>query len=230
MPTSDGKASAKKTQVLLVEDHPIVRHGLRMLIDDEPDLHVCGEAESKANAWPLVRQLRPDVAVIDIALSDGSGLDLIQQIHDAIPSLPLLALSMHDENVYAERALRAGAKGYIMKREAMDKLMTAIRRVISGELYVSDAMASRLVSKLVDPAAAASAAGQSSPTVEALTEREFQVFRLIAEGVGPTQIAKRLSLSVKTVETHREHVKDKLGLKSGVELTRFALKWAMDHQ
>jgi len=223
MQTTESKTSSKKKQVLLVEDHPIVRHGLRVLIDDEVDLAVCGEAASVREAMPLVRELQPDVAVIDIALGDGNGLDLIRSIHDASPQISLLALSMHDEAVYGERALRAGAKGYIMKKEAMEKLLIAIRRVLGGELYVSEQMASRLVNKLVSPEGA-----KGEPTVEALSEREFQVFRLIADGIGPSEIAQRLSVSVKTIETHREHIKEKLGLKTGTELTRFALQWSMN--
>ena len=224
METSEAKSTGKKARVLLVEDHPVVRQGLSMLIDDEPDLAVCGGAESMRDAMPLMRKLKPDVVVVDIALGDGSGLDLIKDIHDALPNLPILALSMHDESVYAERAMRAGAKGYIMKKEAMDKVMTAIRRVLSGELYVSDKMAARMVTKLINPKAA------NAGPVDLLSDREFEVFRLIAEGIGPTEIAQRLSLSVKTIETHREHIKEKLGIKSGAELTRFSVQWAMEHR
>ena len=215
-----------KRKVLLVEDHPVVLHGLRAVIDDEADLVVCGEAANNADGLAQIKKLRPDIAVIDISLGSDNGLDLIKQAHEAMPELPLLALSMHDEAVYGERALRAGAKGYIMKKEAMDKLLTAIRRVMTGELYVSDTMAARLVNKLLNPAAAK----EAEPGVESLSQREFQVFRLIADGIGPSEIAQRLNLSVKTVETHREHIKEKLGLKTGAELTRYSLQWAMQHQ
>jgi DNA-binding NarL/FixJ family response regulator len=224
METSEAKFTGKKARVLLVEDHPVVRQGLSMLIDDEPDLVVCGGAESIAETMPMIRKLKPDVVVVDITLGDGSGLDLIKDIHDALPNLPILALSMHDESVYAERAMRAGAKGYIMKKEAMDKVMTAIRRVLSGELYVSEKMSARMVGKLINPKAA------NAGPVDLLSDREFEVFRLIAEGIGPTEIAQRLSLSVKTIETHREHIKEKLGIKSGAELTRFSIQWAMEHR
>lgn len=215
--------TSNKARVLLVEDHPVVRQGLTMLIDDEPDLTVCGGADSVAQSLPTIRKLKPDVVVVDIALSDGSGLDLIKDIHDSMPNLPILALSMHDESIYAERAMRAGAKGYIMKKEAMDKVMTAIRRVLAGELYVSDKMAARMVSKLINPKSA------NAGPVDLLSDREFEVFRLIAEGVGPTEIAQRLSLSVKTIETHREHIKEKLGLKTATELTRFSIQWASEN-
>jgi DNA-binding NarL/FixJ family response regulator len=214
--------SGKKRRVMIVEDHPVVRVGLQLMIDDEPDLEVCGGAESLKDATQMVKKLKPDVVVLDIALGDGSGLDLIKEIQTTRPELPILALSMHDESIYAERALRAGAKGYIMKKEAMDKVMTAIRRVLAGEVYVSEKMASRMVQKLVNPNVASSA----SP-VEALTDREFDVFRLIAQGIGPSEIAQRLGVSVKTVETHREHIKEKLSLKTGTELTRFCLQWEM---
>ena len=224
MPKNDSANSVtKKSRVLLVEDHPVLRHGLAMLIDDEPDLAVCGGAESIREATALIRKLKPDVVLVDITLSDGSGLDLIKSAHESDPDLPLLALSMHDEAVYAERALRAGARGYVMKKEAMDKVMTAIRRVLDGEIYVSEKMADRMVRKLVHAEQPEEKTG-----LEALSDREFEVFRFIAQGVGPTEIARRLDVSVKTIETHREHIKEKLGLKTGAELIRFSLRWAMN--
>lgn len=210
---------------MLIEDHPVVRLGLANLIDDEPDLHVCGGAETAVEAMEQIPRLRPDIVVVDIALGQTSGLDLIKQIHDEHATLPVLALSMHDEALYGERALRAGAKGYIMKKEAMDQVMTAIRRVLAGEIYISEKMASRMVSKFIDRKST-----KSSSPLETLTDREFEVFDLISQGIGPTEIAQRLSLSVKTIETHREHVKEKLQLKSAMELTRFALQWAMQQK
>lgn len=210
---------------MLVEDHPVVRHGLAMLIDDEADLLVCGGAESAEEALQRIPELQPDVVVIDIALGEQSGLELIKQLTDQMPNLPLLALSMHEEALYAERALRACAKGYIMKKEAMEKVMTAIRRVLSGEIYISEKMASRMVNKFIDRRGA-----KAGSPLEKLSDREFEVFTLISQGIGPTQMAQRLSVSVKTIETHREHVKEKLALKTGAELTRFALQWAMDQR
>jgi DNA-binding NarL/FixJ family response regulator len=224
MDATENKSESKTARVLLVEDHAVVRQGLAMLIDDEPDLSVCGGAESMREALPMVRKLKPDVVLVDITLGDGSGLDLIKSIHDTFADLPILALSMHDESIYAERALRAGAKGYIMKKEAMDQVMTAIRRVLAGELYVSEKMSARMVSKLINPKTA-----NASP-VDLLSDREFEVFRLIANGVGPTEIARRLALSVKTIESHREKIKEKLGLKTGAELTRFSVAWGIDHR
>jgi DNA-binding NarL/FixJ family response regulator len=214
-------SAAHKTRVLLVEDHPIVRHGLCSLIDDEPDMTVCGSAESVAEALQQMKATKPDVAVVDITLGDSSGLDFIAAVSQGKPGMPILALSMHDESVYGERALRAGAKGYIMKKEAMDKLLTAIRRVMAGEMYVSDHLTTRLLSKLVNPAETPRTPG------EVLSDREFEVFRMIADGLGPTEIARRLSVSVKTVQTHREHIKEKLSLKTASELNRFAMRWSM---
>lgn len=218
MEATDTSTAQGKSRIFLVEDHPIVREGLTMLIGGEGDLTICGSAGSVRETMPMVRKLKPDAVVVDITLDDGNGLDLIKELHDYDAKLPILALSMHDEAVYAERAMRAGAKGYIMKSEAMDKVRAAIRRVLGGEIYVSEKMATRMVQKLVNLREAPS-------QLDALTDREFQVFRMLADDIGPTEIAKRLDVSVKTVETHREHIKDKLGLKSGAELRRFATQW-----
>lgn len=218
-------ATVRKHNVMLVEDHPVFLHGLTMLIDDEPDLHVCGAAETVVQAHEMIRQLNPDVLVVDITLGEQSGLDLIKQLHEQYPQVPILALSMHDESLYAERALRAGAMGYIMKKEAMDRVMTAIRRVLSGEIYVSETMASRVVHRFIHPSG-----GKAGSPLEALSDREFEVFQLIASGIGPTEIARRLEVSVKTIETHREHIKHKLNLKNGAELIRFAIEWTMDRR
>jgi DNA-binding NarL/FixJ family response regulator len=210
--------------VLLVEDHPVVRHGLAMLIDHEPDLAICGEAVSIAEAMRCVQQNRPDIVIVDIALPDGSGLDLIKQLHIAEPGLAMLAMSMHDEAAWAERAVRAGARGYIMKKEAMDRVMVALRRVLAGEMYVSDRMASKMLLKLMHPAGAS----ETSP-MDALSDREFEIFNLIARGIGPTEIAQKLKLSVKTIQAHRENIKEKLHLDNAVDLTRFAFRWAMQN-
>jgi len=219
MEASDTSSERGKARIFLVEDHPIVREGLTMLIGGEGDLAICGSAGSVRETMPLVRKLKPDAVVVDITLGDGNGLDLIAELHEFDPKLPILALSMHDEAVYAERAMRAGAKGYIMKSEAMDKVRSAIRRVLGGEIYVSEKMTARMLQKLVN-------LREASSPLDALTDREFQVFRMLADDLGPTEIAKRLSVSVKTIETHREHIKDKLELKSGAELKRFAMQWS----
>ncbi len=213
----------RRVRVFLVEDHAIVRQGLTMLINDERDMSVCGGSDSATETVAMIRSLRPDVAIVDISLPDGSGLDLIRDMHLTAPAMPILALSMHDELLYAERALRAGASGYVMKREATDRVLTALRRVMGGEIYLSEPMASRILHKLVRPGETKDV----SPT-QSLTSREFEVFNLIAAGVGPSDIAKKLSLSVKTVETHRQRIKDKLGIKSGAELIRYAMRWLSD--
>jgi DNA-binding NarL/FixJ family response regulator len=209
-----------RTQILIVDDHPIVRQGLVELVNHEDDFAVCGQAEDYHEALRAVGQLNPDMAVVDISLKETSGLELIRDIHSRHPDLPILALSMHDETLYAERALRAGAMGYIMKQEATENVIAAIRRVLAGEIYVSDRMASRMVRKLVTGQPVANA----SP-VDCLSDRELEVFRLIGRGHGTRQISERLCLSVKTIETYRAHIKDKLNLADAAELLQYAIRW-----
>ena len=210
----------KEIRILIVDDHPIVRQGLAELVNHEDDLAVCGQAEDSHEALGAVSELEPDMAVVDISLKETSGLELIKDIHSQYPDLPVLALSMHDETLYAERALRAGAMGYIMKQEATENVIVAIRKILSGEIYVSDRMASRMVRKLV--------AGQSETTaspVDCLSDRELEVFHLIGKGHGTRQISERLHLSVKTIETYRAHIKDKLNLADAAELLQYAIQW-----
>ena len=209
-----------KTRILIVDDHPIVRQGLAELINHEEDFAVCGQAEDYHEALRAIGQLNPDMAVVDISLKETSGLELIKDIHSQHPDLPVLALSMHDETLYAERALRAGAMGYIMKQEATENVIAAIRRVLGGELYVSERMASRMVRKLVTGQTVTNA----SP-VDSLSDRELEVFRLIGKGHGTRQISERLCLSVKTIETYRAHIKDKLNLADAAELLQYAIQW-----
>ncbi len=209
-----------KRTVLIVDDHPIVRQGLAQLIDQERDLHVCGQAEDAHQAMRAIRMLNPDMVVVDISLRDSSGIELIKDIKVQYPNLPVLTLSMHDEGIYAERALRAGAKGYIMKQEATENVVTAIRRVLAGEMYVSDDMAAKMVSKLV-----AGRAETGSSPVDRLSDRELEVFRLIGSGFGTREMAEKLHLSIKTIETYRAHIKEKLGLVDANELLRAAINW-----
>jgi len=209
-----------KYGVLIVDDHPVVRQGLAQLINEEKDLEVYGHAEDAPQAMQAIKELKPDMVIVDISLKDTSGMDLIKDIKIQYPNLPVLTLSMHDESLYAERALRAGAKGYIMKQEATERVVTAIRRVLAGEIYVSDSMAAKMVSKL-----ATGVAPLGVSPVDTLSDRELEVFRLIGEGCKTREIADRLHLSVKTIETHRAHIKEKLGLKDGNELFRFAVEW-----
>ena len=215
----------KKTRILIVDDHPIVRQGLAELVNHEEDFAVCGQAEDYHEALRALDQLNPDMAVVDISLKETSGLELIKDVHLQHPDLPVLALSMHDETLYAERALRAGAMGYIMKQEATENVIAAIRRVLAGEIYVSERMASRMVRKLVTGQTVTSA----SP-VDCLSDRELEVFRLIGKGHGTRQISERLCLSVKTIETYRAHIKDKLALADAAELLQYAIKWLGSRQ
>ena len=209
-----------KIRILIVDDHPIVRRGLAELVNHEDDFAVCGQAEDYHEALRAIGELNPNMAVVDISLKETSGLELIKDIHSQHPDLPVLALSMHDETLYAERALRAGAMGYIMKQEATENVIAAIRKILGGEIYVSDRMASRMVRKLV--------AGQTVTTaspVGCLSDRELEVFRLIGKGHGTRQISERLYLSVKTIETYRAHIKDKLNLADAAELLQYAIQW-----
>lgn len=207
-------------RVLLVEDHPIVRQGLTELIEQEPDLSVCGVAASVPEALQAIAAEQPDIALVDLSLQDTSGIELIKDIKARQPQLPVLVLSMHDETLYAERALRAGARGYIMKEEATERVMTAIRKVLSGEIYLSERMSARLVSKLVDGPPTTGGA-----PVERLSDRELQVFEMIGRGIGTRQIAEALHISVKTIETHRERIKTKMRLANNSELVQHAMQW-----
>ncbi len=209
-----------KIKVLLVDDHPILRAGLRRLIDAEADMTVCGEAEDGPRAFDLVGTLQPDVAVIDISLKGSNGIELIKNLKARYPDLPTLILSMHDESLYAERALRAGSRGYIMKEEAIEQVLTAIRKVLGGEIFLSEKMKSKMLQQM------ATGKGKvvSSP-IETLTDRELEVFRLIGEGHSTRQIAGQLHLSVRTVEAYREYIKAKLNLKNATELVQHAFHW-----
>ena len=209
-----------KRTVLIVDDHPIVRQGLAQLIDQEQDLEVCGPAEDAHEAMQAIHSLNPDMVIVDISLKDTSGMDLIKDLKVQHPDLPVLTLSMHDEAVYGERALRAGARGYIMKQEATEKVVTAIRRVLAGELYVSDGMAAKMVSKIVG-----GGTRKTGSVVDCLSDRELEVFRLIGEGFSTREMAEKLHLSVKTIETYRAHIKDKLGFEDANELLRSAIQW-----
>ncbi|MGB2636790.1 MAG: response regulator transcription factor [Candidatus Acidiferrum sp.] len=213
----------KKCRVLLVDDHPIVRQGLALLIDREPDLSVCGEADGAHSAFHAITTLRPDIVVLDISLSGPDGLDVLKDIRMKTASLPVLILSMHDESIYAERAMRAGANGYIMKQEATEKVLVAIRRILQGEVYLSD----RLTSTMLQQYVRGTAPAKKSPLVN-LTDRELEVFRLIGEGHGTRQIADELHLSVKTIESYQAHIKEKLALRNARELVQHAIEWTMN--
>lgn len=213
--------SREKHRIVIVDDHPIVRQGLAQLIDQEDDLHICGQAEDAHEAMRAIRQLNPDLVIVDISLRTTSGIDLIKDIKAQFPTLPVLTLSMHDEALYAERALRAGARGYIMKQEAPAEVVAAIRRVLAGTTYVSQGMAAKMVSKIVT-----GPGEKGASPVDRLSDRELEVFRLIGEGYGTREMADKLYLSVKTIETYRAHIKEKLNLQDANQLLRAAIRWA----
>ncbi len=215
-------ATMKKSRVFVVDDHPIVRQGLALLVNREPDLMVCGEAEDAPSAMNAVLAAVPDILVVDISLNGPDGLDLLKDMKARLPSLPVLILSMHDESIYAERALRAGAQGYIMKQEATEKVLVALRRILAGEIYVSDRIANRMLQRFIGKG---NVAGPSS--VANLTDRELEVFRLIGEGHSTRRIAEELHLSIKTVESYQAHIKEKLALRSARELVQHAIQWTV---
>ncbi|MBW3543294.1 MAG: response regulator transcription factor [Planctomycetes bacterium] len=219
--TNNGRRTAT---VLVVDDHPIVRQGLRMLIASEEDLDVCGEAGSVDDAIRSYHDLKPDLVVADISLSDGSGVELVKELTACDPSAKILVASMHDETLFAERVLRAGAKGYINKDEATERLVHAIRQVLEGRVYLSDRMTERILCRAVG----GEHETRQAP-VEALSDRELEVFEQIGRGVTTRQIADKLHLSPKTVETYRENIKTKLNLKNATELTRHAVQWVLEN-
>jgi len=213
------------TKILIVDDHPLVREGLIGLLSAQSDFVICGEAAGATDARRIVAEQKPDVAIIDLTLSDGTGIDLIKELKARFQSVKLLVLSMHDESMFAERALRAGAMGYVSKQEASRTIVEAVRTVLAGRRYLSPNM-----TELVMQRAFISGADLSRPPVDRLTERERDVFELIGQGLSSRQIAVKLEVSPKTIETHREHIKEKLQLTTSTELTRYAVQWAMENQ
>ncbi len=211
------------TKILIVDDHPLVRTGFAQLIGDCPDLEVCGEAADMAEALKQIDTSAPQLAIIDLSLAGGSGLDLIEHIKSRNKDILMLVASMHDETLYAERVLAAGARGYINKQEAQDSIIRAIRQVLRGKVYLSESMTERLLNGMVDAPA-------EKRDIESLSNRELQVFELIGEGVSSSQIATQLNLSVKTIETHQANIKKKLGLGSAHELNQRAIRWVMDQE
>ncbi|MBB5038560.1 response regulator transcription factor [Prosthecobacter dejongeii] len=205
-------------RLLLIDDHPIMRHGLAQLIRAEDGLDVCGEAGNARDGLTAVGELKPDLVVIDLTLPDKNGLELLKDIQAQFPGTLCLVLSMHDETMYGERALRAGARGYIMKEAAADHLITAARKVLSGGIYVSDSMTSRMMEQVVGHRAKAA-------SLESLTDRELEVLEMIGQGVATKNIAERLCISARTVEAHRAHIKDKLAITEGAALVRYAVQW-----
>lgn len=215
---------AQKKSVLIVDDHPILRKGLSMMINQEPDLIVCGEAEDAYSAMEMIDRVNPDMVIVDISLPGVDGVEMLKNIKSRYGDLPALVVSMHDESLFAERALRAGARGYIMKQEALDDVLTAIRRVLNGEIFVSSRITTKMLEKLVE----ADVRKAGSP-LELLSDRELTVLRLIGQGLSTRQIADSLHLSVKTIESYRMHLKEKLKLSSGTDLLKYAIQWVQNN-
>jgi DNA-binding NarL/FixJ family response regulator len=214
------KPKTAPKRLLVVDDHPMMRTGLAQLIDNEGDLKVCAEADNAGQALNAVSKQKFDLALVDISLPDKNGLELIKDMRTLNPLLPILVVSMHDEMIYAERVLRAGARGYIMKQEGGQKFLQAIRQVLAGQVFVSDKMSARILENF-----SGNPLSSSSSPVRRLSDREFEVFQLIGQGVGTSEIAARLHLSVKTVEVHRANIKQKLSLTTATELVRYAVRW-----
>ena len=206
--------------ILIIDDHPIVREGIRRLIEKEPSLEVCGEAEDAREALALIEQKRPDLILLDLSLKRSSGFDLILEVKKRREDVRILVLSIYNEEVYAERVLRAGASGYVMKQEAPKKIISAIWAVLGGSIYVSEKVSAKILQSMAGKSS-------SSPSVDSLSDRELQVFQMIGEGLTHQQIADRLMLSVKTIESHVEHIKDKMRVGSGRELLQRAIEWVL---
>jgi DNA-binding NarL/FixJ family response regulator len=226
MPSPASKSSTPppsppdRKRILVVDDHPMMRAGLIQLISKQPGLEVCGEAGSPAEAMEVIVKSRPDLIVVDVSMKGSSGLEFIKKVCAIHGHIPTLVLSMHDESIYAERALRAGACGYIMKEEGAEYLIAALQRVLEGGIYLSQAMSARLLRTLTNP----QTRNVDSP-LQQLTDREFEVFQLIGQGRTGQEIAEQLHISPKTVDVHRFQVKEKLGLKSGPALVHYAVQW-----
>jgi DNA-binding NarL/FixJ family response regulator len=210
----------RRSKILIVDDHPITRHGLAQLLNHEADLAVCGEAEDAQKALGLVKSLEPDLVLSDITMAGKSGLELIKEMQVLHPQVAVLVLSMHDESIYAERILRAGARGYLMKSAGGAELLVAIRQVLRGEVYLSKKMSAKMINLL-----SGTRAKKNRSALEMLTDREFEVFQLLGQGLSTREIGQRLHISSKTVDTHRLNIKDKLNLSTLPELMRYAVRW-----
>jgi len=217
---ADVHSDAGRTRVLLVDDHPIVRQGIGMLIDQQPDMVVCGEADSSPDALRLLGKAQADVAVVDLTLKESTGLELIKDIRVQYPAMLILVYSMRDESFYAERVLRAGARGYITKEEGGRAVIEGIRKILTGQIFLSARMASRMIGMFVGGPQSG-----SRPSIDSLTDRELEVFELIGHGMPTREIAAKLHVSPKTVDSYREHIKEKLKLDNATELLKHAIEW-----
>jgi DNA-binding NarL/FixJ family response regulator len=216
--TQNNGSQAEVSRILIVDDHPVVRQGIKLMVNAQPDLTVVGEAQTEQDARRLVRELRPDALVVDLSLDQGDGFNVVRDVHAHFPDIKVLVLSMHDEAVYAERLLSQGASGYIMKQAATDQLITALRAVLRGERFISDTLKASLAQRT-----------DEGDSASRLSARELQVISLIGQGLGTREIAENLSLSVKTVETHRLTIKRKLALDTNAQLVQYAIKWHGSH-
>lgn len=210
-----------KKRIVVVEDHPIVRRGIVQLINIEDDICCVGEAETSIDAKELIKKEKPDLVLVDLSLKGGSGLELIKDLKRINSKMLIIVVSLHDENVYAERVMRAGAKGYIMKSEATESILIAIRKVLQGGLYLSSNMQTKMLNKIV------SGVNSLIPEVDRLSDREFEVFELIGKGISTRKIAEELFLSIKTIDTYKSHLKTKLNIKGSTELIQFATEWSI---
>lgn len=221
MTTTDPSAVPDMTRIAIVDDHPMVRQGITVVLQAEKDIEICGEAESVSEALEMLDREKPDLAIVDLHLKNSSGLELIKDLQVRHPDMPVLVLSMRDEGFYAERVLRAGARGYVTKEEGPRKVIEGVRRVLAGDIFLSDRMASKVMSKIVG--------GLDKPgdsPMDQLTDRELEVFELIGQGLPTREVAERLHISPKTVDSHREHIKQKLQLDSSTDLLKHAVEWS----
>jgi DNA-binding NarL/FixJ family response regulator len=215
----------RAARILLVDDHPIVRQGLAKLIEQEPGLEVCGEAADAPAAWELIGLSDPQLVIVDLSLKAGDGIDLIKRIRAAYADLPILVVSMYEQSHYIERAMRAGAWGYVTKHEASEKVLVAIRKLLAGEIYLGEHVSPRLLQRLMSGCPA-----EDECDVARLSDREFQVFQMIGSGYGVQEIAARLNLSVKTIETYQAHIREKLDLPDGRKLLQYAVRWMLSQE
>ena len=221
MPARQTKKDESKTRILIVDDHPMMREGVKQRINRESDMMVCAESASAAEALDAIPQQGPEMVVVDIAMAGKNGIELIKDLKVRHPRLPVIVLSVYDESLYAERALWAGARGYVMKQESADALVQAIRRVRTGQVFVSERLSAKILNRI-----AGRRSEETASPIDELSDRELEVFQLIGDGYGAREIAAKLHLSAKTIATHTEHIKRKLSLSNTRALTRFAIHWA----